>query len=410
VQSRKDSCDQNPKRKAVLFVLHYPMFGGPHNRILRITKPFREAGWDCAVVLPTEAGNAAPWLRSGGVEVFETPLHRIRRLKSPTPNIKMLWEAPREIAALRRIMRNWDPEVVVVGNLLMPHAAIAAHLESRAVVWQIVDTAVPRALQVFLMPLVGRLSDAVIYGGVGLQQAHLGAERLRQPSFVVSPPVDTSRFKAAAGSRTDVRGELDIGEDVPVVGQVAAISPKKGLEYFVRAAALIALVHPEARFLIVGSAHGLHKAYFEDLKRLQADLGLADKQVLWLGDRADTERYYAAMDVFTMSSIPNSEGTTTTSMEALACEVPVVATNVGAVSEVVLDGENGYLVRPNDPEELAQRVNVLLQDTGHRRDFGVAGRRRTIENFDVNVCVERYVKAFESALAFRGRRRWRVGT
>lgn len=397
-------------RRAVLFVLHYPMFGGPHNRILRITEPFRAAGWDCAVVLPTEKGNAAPWLRSGGVEVIETPLHRLRRLKSPPPNITMLWSSPREIAALRAIMRNWDPEVVVVGNLLMPHAAIAAHLESRAVVWQIVDTAVPKALQVFLMPLVGRLSDAVIYGGAGLQQAHLGAERLRQPSFVVSPPVDTSRFRADADSRADVRREFGIGEDAPVVGQVAAISPKKGLEYFVRAAALIAQVHPEVRFLIVGSAHGLHEAYFEDLKRLQANLGLSDTQVYWLGDRADTERYYAAMDVFTMSSIPNSEGTTTTSMEALACEVPVVATNVGAVSEVVVDGENGYLVRPNDPEELAQRVNVLLQDVGRRHDFGATGRRRTIENFDVNVCVERYVKAFESALAFRGLRRRRAGS
>lgn len=405
-----DSQSVDKSRRRVLFVLHYPMFGGPHNRILRITEPFRAAGWDCAVVLPTEKGNAAPWLRSGGVEVIETPLHRLRRLKSPMPNIRMLWRAPREIAALREIVRRWNPDVVVVGNLLMPHAAIAAHLESRAVVWQIVDTAVPKGLQVFLMPLVRCLADAVIYGGAGLEHAHIGTRRLSQPSFVVSPPVDTSRFKADPDARSDVRIELDIDEGAPVVGQVAAISPKKGLEYFVQAAALIARAHPEARFLVIGSAHGLHVEYFEGLKRLQAELGLADTQVLWLGDRPDTERFYAAMDVFTMSSIPNSEGTTTTSMEALACEVPVVATNVGAVSEVVVDGENGYLVRPNDPEELVQRVNVLLQDAGRRRDFGAAGRRRTIENFDVNVCVERYVKAFESALAFRRHRRRRAGS
>lgn len=97
-------------------------------------------------------------------------------------------------------------------------------------------------------------------------------------------------------------------------------------------------------------------------------------------------------------------------MEALACEVPVVATDVGAVSEVVVDGESGYLVRPENPEELAQRINLLLSNEGLRHDLGASGRRQTIENFDVNICVERYTKAFESALMFRGGRQRRAAT
>jgi glycosyltransferase involved in cell wall biosynthesis len=385
------------------------MFGGPHNRILRITEPLLAAGWDCAVVLPAESGNAAPWLRSAGVEVIEAPLQRIRRIKNPMPNIRMLWRAPREIASLRAIIRKWDPDVVVVGNLVMPHAAIAAHFESRAVVWQIVDTAVPRGLQLFLMPLVRRLADAVIYGGARLKQAHIGTKGLSQPLFVVSPPVDTSRFKADPSSRGEVRRELGIDKDAPVVGQVAAISPKKGLEYFLQAAATLARRRSDALFIIVGSAHGLHVEYYNDLKQLQSQLGLSDTQVLWLGDRFDTERFYVAMDVFTMSSIPDSEGTTTTSMEALACEVPVVATDVGAVSEVVVDGENGYLVPPNDPDELARRVDLLLNNKDLRQKFGTAGRQRTIKNFDVSVCVEYYVRVFGCALKYRSRRSKRSG-
>jgi glycosyltransferase involved in cell wall biosynthesis len=389
------------RARLALFVIHYPAFGGPHNRILRIAQPLQVVGWDCAVVLPTEPGNAVSWLRSSGVPVIEKPLGRVRRIGSPLPNLRMLASAPGEIAGLRAVIREWDPDVVVVGNLVMPHAAIAAHLERRPVLWQIVDTAVPKALQLVVMPLVRRWADAVSYGGLRLRREHIGARRLPQPWYVISPPVDTGRFTASSHRRAEVRAELKIGESSPVIGQVVAINPKKGLEYFLRAAAIIAQSHPDARFLIVGSAQDAHQDYYKELRSLQAQLKLSEEQVRWLGDQAATERYYAAMDVFAVTSVPRSEGTTTTLMEALACEVPVVATDVGAVSEVVVDGECGYLVEPNSPEVFADRVEQLLGEDRLRRELGAAGRVRTVARFDVNICIGRYIEAFEGAAAYR---------
>jgi glycosyltransferase involved in cell wall biosynthesis len=396
---------EDERRHVALFVIHYPAYGGPHNRILRIAEPLRAAGWDCAVVLPTEPGNAVSWLRSGGVPVIERPLGRVRRMRSPWPNLQMLASAPGEIAGLRTVIREWDPDVVVVGNLVMPHAAIAAMLERRAVLWQIVDTAVPKLLQLIVMPLVRRLADAVAYGGAQLRHEHVAATRLPQPWYVIPPPVDTARFTASAKARIEVRSELNIGESDPVIGQVVAINPKKGLEYFLRAAAIIVRSRLDARFMILGSAHSTHTAYYHELRALQAQLGLSERQVLWLGDRADTERYYAAIDIFAVTSVPRSEGTTTTSMEALACEVPVVATDVGAISEVVADHECGYLVEPNNPTAFAGRVLTLLGDDRLRQELGASGRQRTMGQFDVKVCVERYVEAFEGALMHRANRR-----
>jgi glycosyltransferase involved in cell wall biosynthesis len=386
-------------RRVALFVIHYPGFGGPHNRVLRIAPKLALAGWDCVVVLPTENGNAVSWLRSAGVRVIETPLGRVRRSRDPLANIRMLASAPREIATLRGIMRDVNADMVIVGNLVMPHGAIAARFERLPILWQIVDTAVPRMLQRVVMPLVRRWADAVLYGGATLRSAHVGSETLEQPWFVIPPPVDCERFKADQTSRQQVREELGIASHIPVVGQVAALNPKKGLEYFLQGMPLVLAVHPDARFVIVGSAHSAHQGYYRELHDLQKSLGLGDEQVMWLGDKADAERYYAAMDVFAVTSRPNSEGTTTTSMEALACEVPVVATDVGAVAEVVEDGVCGYLVPPDDPSAFAQRVNVLLSGRQTRRDFGEAGRRRAFARFDTSVCVDRYLEAFEGAIA-----------
>jgi glycosyltransferase involved in cell wall biosynthesis len=388
-------------RQRALFVIHYPAFGGPHNRVLRIAKPLREFGWETQIVLPSEQGNAAPWLRNAEINVTTIPLSRIRRSRDPRPNIHALAHAPKEIMSLRKTIRQFNPNVVLVGNLLMPHAAIAARLENRAVLWQIVDTAVPRDLQRLAVPFVRHLADGVIYGGASLRQQHRGTEALPQPYFVIPPPVDTARFVPDDSHRQAVRHELGISDNVPVVGQVVAINPKKGLEDFLHAAAEVARMYPQARFLIIGSAHDAHQGHLRHLKSIQARLGLNNSQVMWLGDKVDTERYYAAMDVFAISSVPKSEGTTTTAMEALACGTPVVATDVGAVSEVVRDGENGYVIEPNEPFELAQKLKTLLADPALCRRFGVAGRTRMCAQFDVSICVTRYIEAFETTLATR---------
>jgi glycosyltransferase involved in cell wall biosynthesis len=105
------------------------------------------------------------------------------------------------------------------------------------------------------------------------------------------------------------------------------------------------------------------------------------------------------MDVKLVTSVPRSEGTTTTAIEAMACGVPVIATDVGAVGEVVQDGVTGYLVTPNDPAAIAAKSLALLRDSGLRRDMGNAGRERAVKHFDIATCVGAHIEAFE--LAFR---------
>lgn len=355
------------------------------------------------MALPSEDGNAASWLRTGGIDVIQTPLSRLRRVRDPRPSLETLLRAPKEIQGLRSIIRSTHADVVVVSSLLMPHAAIAARLERPAVIWQIVDTAVPTIVQVGSMTLVRILSDAVIYGGASLPARHLGARRLPQPATVISPPVETAKFIPNSEARATVRRNLGIDVHAPVIGQVVSINPTKGLDGFLRAAAIIRRAVPEAQFVIVGSVHRAHAAHLDALRVLQGELGL-DSSVHWVGERPDTERFYAAMDVFVVSSLPRSEGTTTTAMEALACEVPVVATNVGAVHEVVLDNLTGRLVPAEEPESLASAVVALLADQPSRRRLGLRGRQHIVQNYDLQMCADRYVTAFVAALDRRTRR------
>jgi glycosyltransferase involved in cell wall biosynthesis len=231
-----------------------------------------------------------------------------------------------------------------------------------------------------------------------LIELHGGRESLAPPVFVYFPPVDTRRFVPSPGQRRAFLEELGIPLDSPVVGTVASLNPMKGLEHFLDAVAQISAARPETWFVIVGGAPETHLAYRERLRRHADELGLPNP-VVFAGERPDVERCYAAFDVHVISSLPRSEGTTTTALEAQSCGVPVVATRVAAVAEVVDDGVTGLLVAPEQPEAIAQAVLRLVDDEALRAAMGAAGRAAALERFDVERVADTYVSAYEAALA-----------
>jgi starch synthase len=102
------------------------------------------------------------------------------------------------------------------------------------------------------------------------------------------------------------------------------------------------------------------------------------------------------MDVDLITS--RSEGTTTTALEAQACGVPVVSTDVGAVHEVVDDGVTGLLVLPGDPGAIAAATLSLLEDAGRRAEMGRAGRAVAVERFGIETAADLRARAYEAAL------------
>jgi glycosyltransferase involved in cell wall biosynthesis len=302
------------------------------------------------------------------------------------------------VRRLEQAIEATGADVVQIGGLVNPHAAFAARRRGAAVVWQIVDSRAPAPLRRAAMPFVRRLADAVMFDGEALIELHGGRESLPMPAFVYFPPVDTGRFVPSVEHRCAVREPLGIPLDAPVVGTISSLNPMKGLEHFLDAAARVAASRPETRFVVVGGAPQSHLDYRERLWQRADELALSNS-VVFAGEQDDVERWYPSFDVHVISSLPRSEGTTTTAMEAQACGVPVVATRVAAVAEVVDDGVTGLLVQPEQPRVLAEAVLRLLGDEALRARMGVAGREAALERFDAERVADVYVQAYEAALA-----------
>lgn len=384
-----------------LQMIHYPVFGGPHNEVLRLGGPLAERGWEPLVVLPQEPGTAVERLESAGIEVVQTPLHRLRATAQPSHHVRMAAAFQDEVSAIRRLIVERGIDLVVIGGLVNPHGAVAARLEGVPIVWQIVDTRPPFLVRRTLTLLALRLSDAVMFNGRALIRSHVGRRPLDIPYTVYDPPVDTALFTVSSERKRETRSLLGIPDDALVVGTVANLNPQKGLEFFIRAASIMYRVLPGTRFVSVGAHHETHRDYTERLESELSSSGIPREHFIFAGGRSDIEKFYPAMDVKLITSVPRSEGTTTTAAEAMACGLPVVATDVGAVREVVEDGVTGFIVPPRDAKALARYALRLLEDDDLRSDISLAARRRSVERFDISVCIHKYVRVFEIAVQRR---------
>jgi glycosyltransferase involved in cell wall biosynthesis len=172
------------------------------------------------------------------------------------------------------------------------------------------------------------------------------------------------------------------------VGIVAALRPEKNHALFLEAAARVAASVPGARFVIAGDGPAR-----DEVARLAQASGLGER-LLVLGARQDVPMLYRALDVAVLSSRPVVETLPVTLLEAAACGTPAVATAVGSVTDVVVDGETGYVVAPGDAAALAGRIEQLLNDTAARERMGVAARRRAVERFDERDMIRRYEDLF----------------
>ena len=393
----------------VLAAVHYPVFGGPHNQVLQLAKPLAARGIHTLAVLPDEPGNAAARLRGAGIDVVTLPLHRLRSTRNPTVHAALVTALIPEVLALRRLIRRHGVDLVQVGGLVNPHAAIAAALCRKPVVWQVLDTRTPWPVTLGAMMAVRALGAVVMSTGTKiLGQMPLGPGSL--PVVPFFPPVDPDRFRASPKQRAALRIRWAIPADAPVVGCVANINPQKGILELIESFRLVRDRFTSARLIIVGAEYDTHQEYSAAIRTRIAALGMREGvDVMILGERSDVDELLPCMDVVALAAARRSEGTPTALIEAMACGIPVVATDVGGISDIVDDGRTGRLVPPDRPDVLGAALIEILTNPDQARAMGVAARQQVLDTFSIDRCVEAHINAYSMALATRPSRRAGAG-
>jgi sugar transferase (PEP-CTERM/EpsH1 system associated) len=299
---------------------------------------------------------------------------------------------------LARIMREYRPHIVHTRNWGALEAVAAAKLASVPVV---VHSEHGYEVDMFAgLPMRRRLfrraayamTDAIFAVTRELRDFHARQAWIRPERMgVMYNGVDTQRFAPCEKTRTATRKELGMPEDAFVVGTVGRLVPIKDHQTLLKAAGMLSAKGIDVRVLLVGSG--------PERERLQATAASAlEGRVCFAGDSDRVPELLNAMDVFVLPSL--REGMSNTLLEAMACGLPVLASNVGGNPEIIENNHNGSLFAPGDVEWLANKLQLLASNPSLIHELGTAARNRAIESFSLSRMLELY-RSFYLDLAAR---------
>jgi len=183
--------------------------------------------------------------------------------------------------------------------------------------------------------------------------------------------IELDRFGHPQRTATEIRSELGIPLNVPVIGTVTRLSPQKAPLDFIKAASYINQKIPDCYFVIVGDG-----PLRPEVERLATKANITSRLVL-TGLRRDVPELMSIFDIFALSSL--WEGLPRVLPQAMATGLPIVATAIDGNTEAVVDGENGFLTPPANPKALAKSIIKLLNNPQLAQQMGQAGKKRATE-------------------------------
>jgi glycosyltransferase involved in cell wall biosynthesis len=256
-----------------------------------------------------------------------------------------------------------------------------------------------------LLSLVGQASFGLIDGFISDATTTVEAyERWRWSPRAKLAMIPNGISPATSDrSRGEMRSYFGLPEDpaIQVIGQICRIYPLKGYETFLRAARLIADSRDDVYFLACGPAED--PAYLAELLALRRQLGLDERVVFthYPGPVGDALR---AIDVYLRVS--RFESSPIGVHEAMSVGLPVVASDVGGIRELVQHGETGFIVPVDDPQATVEAASVLLADRTRATEMGRLGQCRFMAHHQPEVMVERSEEFFRDLLEAKGRKVW----
>lgn len=229
------------------------------------------------------------------------------------------------------------------------------------------------------------------------KQFHLKCLPVSPENIVVIPNgVDLSRFSPDRYSRATIREEFGIKGGEPLVGSIGRLDQGKGQEELIYAAREVVKEFPSCRFLIVGEeTKGEGKDFRRKIQNLVKESNM-EKNVIMAGFRTDTPEILKALDIFVFPSYKETFGMSL--LEAMAMEIPIVASNSGGVPEIVDFGNCGILVPPREAEPLAVAIKEHLSNPELSEQMAARARKKVEEQYDLNLVLDRIEQLYASSL------------
>lgn len=369
---------------SVIFLTTGLAYGGAETQLVNLATRLKKRGWDVGVVsmLPPQA--FIEELTAAGIPLA-------------TLNMRRGVPDPRAVFKLVKILKQRQPDILhshmVHANLLgrvvrvfyrIPVVISTAHSMNEGRRWR----EIAYRMTDFLADITTNVSRAAV-------DRYLRVGAVPKDKIIFIPNgIDTFLFQFNQDARLQLRKDLGLNENFVWLA-VGRFEEAKDYPNLLQAFKSVTDERNDAALLIAGQG-----TLFEDIKSMAHSLGLTEK-VRFLGVRRDVPELMSTADAYVMSS--TWEGLPMVLLEAAACELPVVSTDAGGNSEIVLDGVSGYIVPPRDPQALAAAMLKMMSfPEEERRAMGQAGRAHIEANYSLDHVVDQWEKLYRDLLLKKG--------
>ena len=244
---------------------------------------------------------------------------------------------------------------------------------------------------IILEKLASRITDKIVALTNREKEDHLRLRIANDDKFIIiHSGIDLKKFKELSfNEKQNLKRDLGIPENILIIGTAGRLEPVKGPEFLIEAAKYIISKYPNTHFLFSGDGH-----LKQNLEERASELGI-EKNIIFLNWRDDVAKIISIYDVFVLPSL--NEGMGRVLVEAMALGKPIVASNIGGIPDLVSHGKNGFLVPPKDPRELANCIQILIEDEEKRAKMGKAGKE-IVENFTKEKMVEKIAELYKELM------------
>lgn len=339
--------------------------------ITRLDKRFRPR-----LILPEE-GPFFNLAREAGIEVSILP--GLPQFGEPNQLKKLgriIWGA----FLLKKIIKQEQIKLVHCNSPRIGYTGgLAARLASVCSIIHVRDIYLSPLTSPLKSSLFNFLADKIIAVSEATARSIIAAKKnLARKTLVIYNGIDLEKIDGVKAR--EVREELKIEKEAPLIGLAGIIHPVKGIEILIKAAPVILKEFPLTKFLIIGDVMSEREAaYLDKLKAMVKELSLEGK-VFFLGYQKEVIGLLKSLDILVHPAL-YPEPLPRVVLEAAACRRPLVASFVGGVPEIIDDGRSGFLFPPGDIATLARSCLQLLKNQKLARQLGEAARRKIEEKF-----------------------------
>ncbi len=406
-----------PAPALILFFDHTALMGGGEVSLLNLVTHLDRKRFEPVVVLAQD-GELRDKLAQIGVEVHVLPLAsevgEVRKdslVGARSVSLSQVKHMARYIWQLSGFMRARGADLVHANSLKADIlGALAARLAGVPVIWHVRDRIandyLPRpATRGFRLACRFLPSFLVVNSLATLETLHLPPSKRARVVYngVVHDGLPPAQFEQARREQILARGERRT--TAPIIALVGRISPWKGQDVFLKAAAQVVDEFPGTRFQIIGAPLFGEQDYEREVRALCTSLGL-DQNVEWLGFRRDVPQLVAGCDLLVHAS-KTGEPFGQVVVEAMMASRPVVATRGGGIPEIVLEGETGLLVPMNDAGAMARAMETMLRDPERAEEMGKNGALRARSKFTIQRTASKIEAVYDFILARQRQRETR---